>query len=192
MAIAVLAPNGTLRQRRPLPEHVDLPPASLRVDSHVADAQAGELAAADAGVGQQPNDRGVAPILESASRRTSSAARRSSSSVEHRHGLLGDDRRAHVGHRALGDEALFDGPLPERLQASGSRRSRWQARGPRHGATPATPRCARAGSPTGGAASPAGEVGVEVRERQRVDGLRGLGLAGGVEGQPVVVDACAR
>ena len=36
--------------------------------------------------------------------------------TKHRHGLLGHDRRAHVRHRALADEALLDCPPPERLQ----------------------------------------------------------------------------
>src|SRR5687767_10585397 len=47
-----------------LAEHVDNPAARLRVDRDVLHAQTGELAATDAGVGKQPDDRRVPTILE--------------------------------------------------------------------------------------------------------------------------------
>jgi hypothetical protein len=85
----------------------------------VVELQAGELAEAGAGVDEHSKECGVAAVGEVA---TAAGLEQRAQRVGHdRHGAFFDLGRAHAGHRAGGDLALFEQPEEPLLQGAVAR-----------------------------------------------------------------------
>ena len=119
---AVLRPKGHARSRRPLPSTR----ATWSSSSRVVQAQAEQLAAAHAGVDEQPDDGLVAHVLEPAGR-AGPKQRLELLLAQHPDRLLGHRGWSHAPHRRLADLALFDEEPEELLHGSVAVRDRRRA-----------------------------------------------------------------